>query len=149
MSIRDTAREVFERHPDEPNRYELVDEIVAAIKDQEAALREAVRMLVPSLSAAPRRASLRKVVGVSAKQQMIRSEWDEFLSQSLPVGEGRYILVGDATVADLRAAAGTRRMQAEALVIEAERWESIAAELEASGAECLRDMPIGSVTAAA
>ena len=66
VRLKEVAARVFERS-DNPNRYELVEEIVNEIprSEQYYALVEAVRLLIPSLTAEPRRSALARVASVS------------------------------------------------------------------------------------
>ena len=141
VRLKEAAARVFERS-DNPNRYELVEEIVNEIprSEQYYALVEAVRLLIPSLTAEPRRSALARVASVSPKRSIIRAEWDALLAQNLRTPHG-YVLMRDATVIDLRSAAALRRNQADALIAEAEKWERLADSLEASGAPTLGEMP--------
>ena len=125
---------------DEPDRRLLAEQIAAAIpkSEQHSALVEAIQLLMPMFTGASRRAGLRRVVG-SAKRALIRSEWEEFLTQNLLTPDG-YKLMRDVTAIDLRAAAELRRSQAEALQVEAAKWDSLADDLEASGAATLGEM---------
>lgn len=141
VTLREAAARVFGRS-DNPNRYELVEEIVNEIprSEQYYALVEAVRLLIPTLTATPRRAALSRVAAVSPKRSIVRAEWEALLAQNLRTPHG-YVLMRDATALDLRSAAELRREQADALVAEAEKWERLAASLEASGAPTLGEMP--------
>lgn len=64
----------------------------------------------------------------SYKVQMIRTEWENFLLQNLPTGLEKtpYILIGDATVEDLRRASAYRRTLAASNNEQADRYDRLA-----------------------
>jgi len=64
----------------------------------------------------------------SHKAYLIKSEWDAFLERNLPTGDEKrpYILIKDATVADLRHAAALRRSLAAANEAEAKKYDALA-----------------------
>lgn len=172
VSLRAVAQDVFASSTN-PNRYELIDEVLAQIdeRDYEAYLRDALRMLVPTFAAAPRRVDLGRVLKgfddsvivretgprteirldpitleekrvpvVNVKRELIRNDWQRFLANNLPIGGGKYVLLRDATVSDIRATAEARRVRADGLLSEAEKWDRVADVLASSGKERIGEL---------
>ncbi|HEU5223089.1 MAG TPA: hypothetical protein VFU07_05335 [Candidatus Lumbricidophila sp.] len=81
------------------------------------------------------------VVGASAQTLRVRKRWEAWIATTLPTGDGRRIFIEDATVADLRRASEVRRKQAEAILVDADRWDRIADTLAASGLQRVGDLP--------
>lgn len=76
---------------------------------------------------------------VSAKRDIIKSEWENYLAQNIPTGdESRpYILIKDATVADLQYAANSRRALGAKLEAEAAKYDALANQMQIKGASTL------------
>lgn len=164
--LRRVIRDVFDGAVT-AERSELVDPIMDSISpaDYGVYLREAIRMIIPTIVANVRRADfgdvLRGVEGdegprteiqvdpltleekrvqvVSPKRAVIRDAWQRFLSRPIPTQNGN-VLLRDATFTDLMEQAVNRRTLAAKLSVESAKWEWVASRLKASGKETLGEL---------
>lgn len=149
-SIMDLMRQAIEETGTEDRRYGLADSMIDLMspEEHEFYLREALVRLIPTYDALMRNRALKNVINppqrVSAKRLAQRDMWQEFLNQSIPVGDGRRKRLGDANAEDLRFAASVRTEQANGLIVEAARYTIMADLIESTGVETLSE--IDSVT---
>jgi hypothetical protein len=121
----------------------LTDAVFAAIDpaDYGFYLRSAIGARLSSeMGSARAKATPNIRKGVSTKQSIIRDEyWPRFLQQRIFVG-GRAIILADASPADLRSVADSRRNQAAELSFRAEQFETLAGLMEKSRVSRLEDL---------
>lgn len=142
MSVSALIRIVIE-HSESTDPDVWVDEVVARIPDMEDAVRQLIRARISAeastLRSRPVFTAQRGKFGSRKVQALHEEYWPKFLNQKI-VGVDGYVRLGDATVADLKAAAQRNRVQAHALVVNAERLEAFACRMQQEGVDRFGDV---------
>lgn len=120
---------------------DIADEVVRQISptDYRVYLKQLIIGRLPSVAGSPRRKT--PAAGVSTKQKLIREQyWPQFLASKVATPSG-YKTMAELTAEDLRGLAQFRRAQGQALFAEGDRYERLAAAVEAAGVKVLEQLP--------
>ena len=132
----------------EANPYDLVGAVFSSIarKDRDEALRQALVRLVPAeatrmrIEPEPAEPEAAEVPS-SSRWQRAAAEYRSWLDERISVGPRDWKFIRDCTSDELRSAAAMRRDKAAQSVAWAERFEQLAAKVDAAGVATAAELP--------